>query len=95
MTTIPVATKTWQGGYTQLGPFFHKVTWPLVHMGLVILISLSWFVGLECKRLSRHRLLVQITFALFPKFKLTTWFKRSYSEIHFEENRQELSLKQI
>ena len=49
--------QTWQGGCIQWGASIHKVTKTIWSRGLVILISLIRFVGLEHKRLSRHQLL--------------------------------------
>ena len=39
---------------------FHKITYPVGHVGLVILISLIQFAGLDCKCLSLHRLLLGV-----------------------------------
>ena len=51
--------RAWQGGDIQQGASFYKVPCPFYHViYFVILISLTRFVGLEHKRLSRHQLLV-------------------------------------
>ena len=48
--------------------FFHRITWPFdPHVDLVILIFLTWFVGLERKRPSRHQLLVFIVWTSHPQ----------------------------
>ena len=48
--------QTWQAEYIQWEASFHKVTW--FSCCLVILVFLMWFIGLERKRLCRHRLLI-------------------------------------
>ena len=47
--------QTWKGGFIHWGGSFHKVKYPVDHVGLVILISLIQFAGLDCKRLNLHR----------------------------------------
>ena len=54
----PPNLKGWSHTMSSFLPWSHMTLWP---QGLVILISLIQFVGLECKRLSRHWLLVSIT----------------------------------
>ena len=50
--------QTWQGGYIQWKAFFYKAFYmTLQSRGLVNLIYLIWFVGLERRRLNRIQLI--------------------------------------